>query len=81
MNNRLEIALRELVDALRAELATDPNAGPEHLLSIDEAAATLGIGRSTLYQELDAGRIRSLKVGRRRLVPSSAIAERIGKSP
>ena len=47
--------------------------------SVDEAAAMLGIGRSALYAELQAGRLRSVKVGRRRLVPSGAIAARIAR--
>jgi excisionase family DNA binding protein len=74
---RIEAAVAELVAALREEVAAAaaPAAdAPDRLLSINEAADALGIGRSTLYQEIDAGNLRSLKVGRRRLVPSSAIA-------
>ncbi|HSW43084.1 MAG TPA: excisionase family DNA-binding protein [Patescibacteria group bacterium] len=76
MSARLEAALAELVEALRAELVeTRPDPGaPERLLSVDEAARTLGIGRSMLYAEIAHGRLRSLRVGRRRLVPASAIA-------
>jgi len=80
MSDRLALALAELVDALRAEIATEarPDAGaPDRLLSVDEAAALLGIGRSRLYDELTAQRVRSVKVGRRRLVPSGAIADYI----
>jgi hypothetical protein len=40
----------------------------------------LGIGRSRLYDEIAAARVRSVKVGRRRLVPSGAIAEYIGRA-
>jgi len=68
---QLVVAIRE---AVRAEAAP---AGPERLLSVDQAAAALGIGRSRLYGEITSGRVRSLTVGRRRLVPSSAIAELI----
>jgi len=35
---------------------------------IRTAATMLGIGRSTLYELLDAGEIETIKVGRRRLV-------------
>ena len=45
-------------------------------MSLDEAAEALGMSRSTLYRELGAGRLPSVKIGPRRLVPSSAIAER-----
>lgn len=74
--SRLEAAVAELVAALHAELA-EPFASPDRLLSISAAAQALGIGRTALYSEIQAGRIRTHKIGRRRLVPSSAIAERL----
>ncbi len=64
-----------LLAAVRAE--APETGGADRLLSVDEAARHLGIGRSALYGELAAGRLRSLKVGRRRLIPSGAIAERV----
>lgn len=70
----LETAVRGLVDAIRAELTTtsiEPQ--PDRLLSVPDAADALGIGRSMLYGEIAAGRIRTVKVGRRRLVPSGAV--------
>jgi excisionase family DNA binding protein len=84
MSARLEAALAELAAAIREEVATAAPAaapGPDRLLSIDEAADVLGIGRSRLYAELAAGQLRSVKIGRRRLVPSSAIAERQADPP
>lgn len=45
------------------------------LLSVKNAMERLNIGRSTVFAELASGRLRSVKVGRRRLVPESAIAE------
>ncbi len=79
--DRLALALAELLEALRAEARAEmaPAIGPDRLLSVDEAAATLGIGRSALYGEIGALRLRSLKVGRRRLVTSAAIAEYINE--
>ena len=80
MTDRLALALTELVEALREELRTEAEAvprAPDRLLSVDEAATALGLGRSRLYAEIAAGRLRSLTVGRRRLVPSSAIADYI----
>ena len=80
MTDRLAAALAELAEALRAEvraeLATPP---PERLLSVDEAAARLGVGRSMVYGELAAGRLRSVKIGRRRLVPTSAVTARVAQ--
>ena len=78
MTDRLVLALAELVEALREELRAEAVTGPrapDQLLSVDEAATTLGIGRSALYAEIQAGRIVSLKVGRRRLLSSAAIRE------
>lgn len=43
------------------------------LLSVDEAARLLGIGRTVVYRLLSQGNLRSVKVGGRRLVPRSAV--------
>lgn len=49
---------------------------PDHALdSINEAAARLGISRSLLYSEINRGRLRSVKVGKRRLIPRDAQVE------
>jgi excisionase family DNA binding protein len=75
MSDRLEAAVAELVAALRAEVrAEPPAAAPDRLLGVDEAAAALGLGRSALYGEIAAGRLASITVGRRRLIPAAAIA-------
>lgn len=50
---------------------------PERLYSIADAAAQLSIGRTALYSQLQNGHVRSLRIGGRRLVPASAITERI----
>jgi excisionase family DNA binding protein len=50
-----------------------------HLLSLEEAAKRLGIGRSTTKALLGKGRLKSLKIGKRRLVPESAIDELIAE--
>jgi excisionase family DNA binding protein len=79
VSDRLADALAELVEALRAEMAAgDRSAGsdaPDRLYSVEDAAELLAVGRTFLYGEIQAGRIRSLKAGRRRLVPSAAIRE------
>ena len=78
MSDRLRTAVVDLVAALRDEIAAEARPivrEPDRLLSIEQAARALGIGRTALYSEIGAGRIRSVKVGRRRLVPSSAISE------
>ncbi len=82
MTDRLTLALTELVEALResvrAEAAAVPPA-PDRLLDIDAAGQALSLGRSLIYAEIAKGRLRSVKVGRRRLVPAAAIAEYISQ--
>lgn len=82
MTDRLAAALTEFVEALREELRTeaavDPRT-PDRLLSVDEAATMLGVGRSVLYGEIQTGRLRSVKVGRRRLIPSTGVASYIAE--
>lgn len=78
MSDRLAAALVELAAAIRADVraeleATSP--APDRLLNVDEAAASLGLGRTALYTEIAEGRLRSVTVGRRRLVPAAAIGE------
>lgn len=76
----IETAVRGLVDAIRAELTPTTTPEPDRLLSIPEATEALGIGRSMLYQEINGGRIRTVKVGRRRLVPSGAVRDYMARA-
>lgn len=47
------------------------------LLTTTEAAERLGIGRSTLYDLIRSNRLRTVKIGKRRLVPVDALVETI----
>ncbi len=73
--SRLEAALAELAEAIRAEVRAEatPVGGPDRLLDVETAGAMLSLGRSKLLAEIYSGRLASLKVGRRRLVPAAAI--------
>ncbi|MGI8753325.1 MAG: excisionase family DNA-binding protein [Acidimicrobiales bacterium] len=62
------------------ELVERPVVQPK-AVSVDDAAQLLGLGRSSLYDLLEVGRIRSVKVGSRRLVPTAAIDEFLGAPP
>ena len=48
---------------------------PAVLYRVDEAAEALRLGRSQLYELIRSGRLRTVKCGRRRLVPVSALDE------
>lgn len=45
------------------------------LLTVTEAADRLSLGRSRLYEEISSGRLRSIQVGRRRLIPVDALGD------
>lgn len=45
------------------------------LLTVPEAARRLSVSRSTLYELLDAGAIRSVRIGAGRRVPKVALVE------
>lgn len=45
------------------------------LLTVADAAKFLAVGRSTLYVEMDAGRLAYCKIGRARRIPRRAVVE------
>jgi excisionase family DNA binding protein len=45
------------------------------LLSIKQAVFELGIGRSALYELISAGTLKTIKIGRRRLIAREAIED------
>jgi excisionase family DNA binding protein len=45
------------------------------LYRVDEAAAALRLSRSSVYELIRSGQLRTVKQGRRRLVPVTAPAE------
>ena len=56
-----------MTDALAAEVA--------RLNSIEQVQTRLGVGRSMVFELIGSGKLRSVSIGRRRLVPETAIAE------
>lgn len=40
-----------------------------HAYSLDEAARSISLSRRALYNLIDSGELRTIKLGRRRLVP------------
>ncbi|GAA3115564.1 MULTISPECIES: helix-turn-helix domain-containing protein [Actinomycetes] len=45
------------------------------VLTVDEAADRLRVSRWTLYTLIRSNQLRTVKIGRRRLVPADALAE------
>lgn len=54
-----------------------PGGVPAQLHPIPEAMRLLSLSRSVIYEQIRAGRLKSVTQGRRRLVPAAAIAEYI----
>ncbi|HEX6757978.1 MAG TPA: helix-turn-helix domain-containing protein [Propionibacteriaceae bacterium] len=54
---------------------TDVADVPAVLYGVEEASVALRLSRSVLYELIRSGRLRTVKQGRRRLVPVSALAE------
>ncbi|WP_406342367.1 helix-turn-helix domain-containing protein [Streptomyces sp. NBC_01578] len=44
---------------------------------VEAAAEMLGVKRSTAYEEIRRGRLRTVQVGRRRLIPTEYVEEYI----
>lgn len=55
--------------------STVPLPDRKALYRIPEAMALLSLSRSVIYEQIRAGRLRTVKQGRTRLVPAAAIAE------
>lgn len=49
------------------------------LLDVESAAEALSLGRTVIYRLLGDGSLRSIKVGKRRLIPVDALAEFVSK--
>lgn len=46
-----------------------------NLFTVDEAAMRLRVSRWTVYNLIRSGQLRTVKIGRRRLVPPTSLAE------
>jgi excisionase family DNA binding protein len=55
--------------------AGKPEPGKKALYRVQEAVRLLSMSRSAIYNQIRAGRLRSVKEGSTRLIPAGAIAE------
>jgi excisionase family DNA binding protein len=53
---------------------------PPLVYRVDEAAEALRLSRSAIYELIRSGQLRSVKLGRRRLVPVEALTEYVAAS-
>lgn len=51
----------------------EPAGGPRIMLTVEQAAAVLGIGRTTMFALIKSGDVESVLIGRLRRVPADAI--------
>ena len=65
------------VDARKGRTLSTESKTLPRVLRVEEAARELRIGRSLVYDLIRTGRLRSFKVGSRRLIPAAAIEETI----
>ena len=56
-------------------MAEETREGLARLHNIESVMYRLGVGRSTVFALMASGQLRSCKVGRRRLIPESAISD------
>lgn len=54
-------------------IAHEPEARKRVLLTVENAAQQLSIGRTTMYALIKAGHVATVRIGRRRLVPADAL--------
>jgi len=71
-------ASRDGQGAAAAAQAAGP-AGGKLLLTVDEAAQRLGIGRTLMYSLISAGEVQAVTVGRLRRVPSESLTEYVDR--
>lgn len=60
------------------ERRREPVVAPQ-LVSVEDAAVALGIGRSPAWELVRTGKLRTVRIGTRRLVPVDAIDELVAE--
>lgn len=57
-----------------ASVPTEDPTGPRVLLTVEDAAKALSIGRTTMYALIKAGHIATVQIGHLRRIPAAALA-------
>lgn len=75
-NVQLAEAIAALVAAASSTAPAAPKA-PETLLTINEVAERLRISKGLVYRMIGDGKLRSIRIGKRRLVPATEVTRLI----
>lgn len=70
------MSVQERIDTL--DSVASPSAGP-HLLTLEAVMQRLSVSRTKVYELLASGDLRSVRVGRRRLVSEAQLAQYIAR--
>ena len=62
-----------LLYLLGVTVSPEPVEPDPYLVSLDETARRLGLGKTSVYELIRDGRLKSVKVGKRHLVPVAAL--------
>ncbi|MEV6873934.1 helix-turn-helix domain-containing protein [Amycolatopsis sp. NPDC051128] len=57
----------------------EPANGPPILLTVDEACRRLRVSRWTFYRLVQRGKLKTIHIGRRHLIPSATIDELVDR--
>lgn len=74
----LAATIAAVLAATQSEPAPVP--APATVLTVDEAADRLKVSRSLIYSQLRSGELRSIRLGRRRLIPAAEVDRIIGEA-
>lgn len=55
-------------------MTREPTAGPDLLLTVEEAARRLKIGRTQMYSLINSGQVETVTIGRLRRIPTECLA-------
>jgi len=61
--------------------SSNKDIGDRAAYSIAESAAMIGVCRDVIYKEIALGRLRSLKIGRRTIVPAAELHRFLSELP
>lgn len=70
---RLAEAIAALLAAAAVAPAAPESSAPETVLTVPETAERLKISRSLVYKAISDGTLRSVRIGKRRLIPVSEV--------